>query len=101
MYTALCQCYTESDFNPTFTINVMNPTWNIFGSSTWQQKNHLFKRFKTSITRYYIKWMIWCVQTDFSIIPSFNIYIVENVKIRNTQYFESTKLILLQSMHGS
>ena len=38
MYTALCQCITESDFNPTFTINVMNPTWNIFGSSTWQKK---------------------------------------------------------------
>ena len=42
MYTALCQCYTESDFNPAFTINVMNPTWNIFGSITWQKKNQLF-----------------------------------------------------------
>ena len=43
MYTALCRCYTESDFNPTFTINVMNPTWNIFGSSIWQKKFSYFE----------------------------------------------------------
>ena len=38
MYTALCRCYTESDFNPTFTINVMNPTQNIFGKQHYMAK---------------------------------------------------------------
>ena len=38
MYTALCQCYTESDFNPAFTINVMNPTQNIFGKQHYMAK---------------------------------------------------------------